>query len=168
MAATVGVVFGSDSDWGVMKACVEQLGAFGVEADVQIMSAHRSPTKVHEYAAGAAGRGLEVIIAGAGMSAALAGTIAAVTRLPVIGVPIASGPLAGVDALLSTVQMPPGVPVAAVGIGTAGARNAAVLAVQMLAMKDPKVAEQVEIYKRKLAESVDSKNQILQEQLRRE
>ncbi len=168
MAAKVGVVFGSDSDWAVMKACVEQLDAFGVEADVQIMSSHRSPAKVHEYASGAAKRGLEVIIAGAGMSAALAGTIAAVTRLPVIGVPIASGPLAGVDALLSTVQMPPGVPVAAVGIGAAGARNAAVLAAQMLAMKDPKVAEQIEIYKRKLAESVDSKNQILQEQLRRE
>ena len=95
MAAKVGVVFGSDSDWVVMQACVEQLDAFGVEADVQIMSSHRSPTKVYEYASGAAGRGLEVIIAGAGMSAALAGTIAAVTRLPVIGVPIASGPSAG-------------------------------------------------------------------------
>ena len=143
MAAKVGVVFGSDSDWGVMKACVEQLDAFGVEADVQIMSAHRSPSKVHDYAAGAAGRGLEVIVAGAGMSAALAGTIAAVTRLPVIGVPIASGPLAGVDALLSTVQMPPGIPVATLGIGKAGATNAAIFACKILACSDEGLHQQL-------------------------
>lgn len=168
MAATVGVVFGSDSDWPVMEKCVEQLRELGLEAEVRILSAHRSPAAVAEWVGGAEGRGLKVMIAAAGMSAALAGTVAAHTVLPVIGVPIASGALAGVDALLSTVQMPPGVPVATVAIGAAGARNAAVLAAQMLALHDEKLAERLRIFKRKLAESVDSKNQILQGRLRHE
>lgn len=168
MAATVGVVFGSDSDWPVMEKCVEQLRELGLEAEVRVLSAHRSPAALAEWVGGEEGRGLKVLIAAAGMSAALAGTVAAHTTLPVIGVPIASGALAGVDALLSTVQMPPGVPVATVAIGAAGARNAAVLAAQMLALHDEKLAERLRIFKRELAESVDSKNQILQGRLRHE
>ena len=168
MEATVGVIFGSDSDWDVMEACVAQLREFGIQADVRILSAHRSPDKVHAYAQGAADEGLKVLIAGAGLSAALAGTLAANTTLPVIGVPIASGPLQGVDALLSTVQMPPGGPVGAVAIGPAGARNAAILAVQILALSDPNLAEALRNFKRKLAESVDSKSRSLREKLGRE
>lgn len=167
MTARVGVILGSDSDWEVMRACVEQLDELGVASEVQVLSAHRSPAKVHEYAESAAGRGLEVIIAAAGMSAALAGTVAANTRLPVIGVPVASGPLGGVDALLSTVQMPPGVPVATMAIGPAGARNAAILAAQIVAIKDAELSRALENFKRKLSESVDSKNRSLQEKLRR-
>ena len=121
----IAVVFGSDSDWPVMEKCVTQLAAFDEVAHVEVMSAHRTPERVQAFASAAAKDGFEVIIAGAGMSAALAGTIAAHTNLPVIGVPLASGPLQGVDALLSTVQMPPGIPVATVGIGEAGARNKA-------------------------------------------
>ena len=117
----VAVVMGSDSDWLTMEQCVLQLQELGVRFEVEIMSAHRTPQRVYDYARGAEQRGLKVIIAAAGLSAALAGAIAANTSLPVIGVPVASGPLAGVDALLSTVQMPPGVPVATMGIGPFGA-----------------------------------------------
>jgi len=136
----VAVVFGSDSDWSVMEKCVKQLAEFGEAAFVEVMSAHRNPERVHSFASDAETNGFEVIIAGAGMSAALAGTIAAKTTLPVIGVPLASGTLQGIDALLSTVQMPPGVPVAGTGIGVAGAKNAALLAVQIIARKDEKLA----------------------------
>ena len=167
MAATVGVLMGSDSDWDVMEGCVSQLGELGIESDVQVLSAHRTPAELHAYAAGAADRGLEVIIAAAGMAAHLAGAVAANTILPVIGVPIAVGTLGGLDALLSTVQMPPGVPVATVGIGKPGARNAALLAAQILALKDANVAKALENFRRKQAESVDRKNQILREKVQR-
>ncbi len=129
------------------------------------MSAHRTPQKVHDYARSAPERGIEVVIAAAGLAAGLAGTIAANTTLPVIGVPIASGPLQGVDALLSTVQMPPGVPVATVGIGEAGAKNAALLAAQILALQEATVAEAMRKFRRNMAESVDKKNQLLRERL---
>ena len=161
----VAVVFGSDSDWPVMEKCVQQLRAFAEEPHIEIMSAHRNPERVHGFAATAADQGYEVIIAAAGMSAALAGSIAANTCLPVIGVPIASGPLQGVDALLSTVQMPPGVPVATVGIGDAGAKNAALLAVQIIARKDEKLAAALRTFKADQAGGVEAKNQALQKKI---
>jgi len=156
---------GSDSDWPVMQQCYQQLTRFAVSAHVEVMSAHRSPQRVHEFASTAEANGIEVIIAGAGMSAALAGTIAAVTPLPVIGVPLANGMLDGLDALLSTAQMPPGVPVAAMGPGSAGARNAALLAVQILAATDEQLARAFREYKSKQASEVAAKNQSLQERL---
>ena len=123
----VGVVMGSDSDFETMKRCMKQLDAFDIACEVRIISAHRTPDIAHEYSATAIHRGLKVIIAAAGMSAALGGVLAASTTLPVIGVPMASGPLAGVDAALSTMQMPPGVPVACMSIGGAGANSCVVV-----------------------------------------
>ncbi len=143
----VAVVMGSDSDLEVMKRCLDQLEAFGIAYEVRILSAHRTPSAVEEFVVEAPGRGVKVFIAAAGMSAALAGTIAARTTLPVVGVAMASGPLAGVDALLSTVQMPPGVPVGCVGIGKAGATNAAVYAAQILGVGDADVAGKLAAYK---------------------
>src|SRR3990172_4850756 len=137
----VAVVFGSDSDWPVMESCVKQLRAFGENAHVEVMSAHRNPQRVQEFASKAEADGFEIIIPAAGMSNALAGAIAANTCLPVIGVPLGGGSLHGFDALLSTVQMPPGVPVATVSVGEAGAKNAALLAIQILARKDARLAE---------------------------
>jgi len=165
MRAKVAVVMGSESDLPTMKHCLAQLGELGIAYDVQVLSAHRSPDKVRAFARSAGESGFRVIIAGAGMSAALAGVIAAQTCLPVVGVPIASGPLQGVDALLSTVQMPPGIPVAGVGIGQAGARNAALLAAQVLALQEPALAEALEKHRRNLAATVDKKNQVLRERL---
>lgn len=159
------VLIGSDSDWPIMELCVKQLKELGIPCTVEIMSSHRSPERVREFARSAKQDGVEVIIAAAGLSAALAGTVAANTCLPVIGVPLASGPLQGVDALLSTVQMPPGVAVATVGIGSAGARNAALLAGQIIARHDPKVDEAIVRFKDALAESVEQKNQALRQRL---
>ena len=139
----VGVVMGSTSDQGVMEGCVAVLRELKIPFEVRMSSAHRMPQETREYAETAAERGLEVIIAGAGWAAHLAGFIAAHTTLPVIGVPIDSSPLQGMDALLSTVQMPPGIPVATVALGKGGARNAAVLAAQILALKYPAVAKRV-------------------------
>ena len=162
---SVAVVFGSHSDWPVMERCVEQLRTFGVDPHVEVMSAHRTPQRVREFAAGAQQAGLQVIIAGAGMSAALAGAIAAHTTLPIIGVPLANGSLQGIDALLSTVQMPPGIPVASVGIGPAGAVNAALLAVQILARSDDKLAAAYRDFKADQARKVEAKNRDLLERL---
>jgi phosphoribosylaminoimidazole carboxylase PurE protein len=145
----VAVVMGSDSDMEVMQACIEQLRWFGVEPAVRIISAHRTPDIAADFAEAAAKSGVKVIIAGAGMAAHLAGALAARTPLPVIGVPLASAAgLQGVDALLSTVQMPPGVPVAAMAIGRAGAKNAAVLAVQILALTDKNLSEKLTEFKK--------------------
>jgi len=163
----VAIVIGSDSDWPTMEACYKQLAELGVPCEVQIMSAHRTPEKVHDYARTAQENGVQVVIAAAGLAAALAGTFAALTTLPVIGVPLDAGPLHGVDALLSTVQMPPGVPVATVGIGQVGARNAAVLAAQILALNNPALDAALKNLKRNQAEMVDNKNQILRERLSR-
>jgi phosphoribosylaminoimidazole carboxylase PurE protein len=128
---------GSDSDLKVMESCIEQLREFGIEASVRIISAHRSPQRAAEFAESAQANGLKVIVAAAGMAAHLAGALAARTTLPVIGVPlVCEAGLGGLDALLSTVQMPPGVPVATMGVGKAGAKNAAILAVQVLALED--------------------------------
>jgi phosphoribosylaminoimidazole carboxylase PurE protein len=165
--ARVAIVIGSDSDWPTMEACYKQLGELGIPCEVQIMSAHRTPEKVHEYARTAQENGVQVLIAAAGLAAALAGTFAALTTLPVIGVPLDAGPLRGVDALLSTVQMPPGVPVATVGIGQMGARNAAVLAAQILALNNPTLDAALKNLKRNQADMVDNKNQILRERLSR-
>jgi phosphoribosylamine--glycine ligase len=151
-APVVGIVVASESDRPVMEAAREVLNGLGVPSELIVASAHRNPDRVAEYARTAASRGLRVIIAGAGMSAALPGAIAAHTALPVIGVPIDSSPLLGVDALLSIVQMPPGVPVAGVAVGKAGAKNAGVLAAQILALGDARVARAVDQLKRELAE----------------
>jgi 5-(carboxyamino)imidazole ribonucleotide mutase len=134
--ALVGVIMGSKSDYAVMRAAVEMLREFGVEHEVRVVSAHRTPELMREYATRAASRGLKVIIAGAGGSAHLPGMVAAQTVLPVLGVPIAATALQGFDALMSIVQMPKGVPVATLAIGAAGAANAGLLAVQILATTD--------------------------------
>jgi len=145
----VAVVMGSDSDMDVMQNCIEQLGFFGIEPSVRIISAHRTPQIAAEFAQTAAKNGIKVIIAAAGMAAHLAGALAAKTTLPVIGVPlISSSGLEGIDALLSTLQMPPGVPVATVSIGKAGAKNAAILAVQILALADSNLREKLTEFKK--------------------
>jgi phosphoribosylaminoimidazole carboxylase PurE protein len=151
----VGVVMGSDSDLPVMREAVEILKSFGVPYEAMVASAHRSPERAGLYASSAKERGLKVIIAGAGWAAHLAGVLAASTTLPVIGVPLASSPLGGLDALLSTVQMPSGVPVATMALG--GARNAAILAVQILALSDPHLSERLTAYKEELERSVEQK-----------
>ena len=158
----VAVVMGSDSDLDVMKACVEQLRQFEIEVTVRILSAHRTPDVAAEFAATAAARGIKVIIAGAGMAAHLAGALAAQTTLPVIGVPLAAAMgLGGLDALLSTVQMPPGVPVATMAIGKAGARNAAILAAQILAVADTDLRDKLVRFKAEQAQNVRDKDATL-------
>lgn len=146
--ATVAVVYGSVSDEGIMKGAMEALDEFGVAYETLVVSAHRQPDKTAEFARTAAGRGIRVIIAGAGLAAALPGVIAAHTTLPVIGVPIGGGPLNGVDALYAIVQMPKGIPVATVGISNA--RNAGLLAVQMLALSDSELAGKLAENRRKM------------------
>ncbi|MBC8471026.1 MAG: 5-(carboxyamino)imidazole ribonucleotide mutase [Planctomycetes bacterium] len=159
----VAVVMGSDSDLKVMKSCVKQLGDFGIEPVVRIISAHRTPEIAAEFAQNASKQGIKVIIAAAGMAAHLAGAMAAKTTLPVIGVPLDSGSgLGGLDALLSTLQMPPGVPVATVAIGKAGAKNAAILAVQILALADGEFAEKIANFKKAQEKKVIEKDSALQ------
>jgi phosphoribosylaminoimidazole carboxylase PurE protein len=140
----VGILMGSESDRPRMEGASEVLTELGVPHEVQVLSAHRSPAEVAAYAEGAAGRGLRVLIAGAGMAAHLAGAVAARTVLPVIGVPLDGSPLLGLDALLATVQMPPGVPVATVAVGSAGAKNAGYLAAQILALSDAALRQRLE------------------------
>jgi 5-(carboxyamino)imidazole ribonucleotide mutase len=150
VSAAVGIVMGSESDRATMGGTESVLERFQVPYEIEVMSAHRAPGRVAEYAAGAAERGLKVIIAGAGMAAHLPGVVAAHTTLPVIGVPLLGKALAGADALYSCVQMPPGVPVATVAVD--GAKNAAVLACQMLALADPSLASALADLKRDLAQ----------------
>jgi len=157
----VGIVMGSDSDLPVMQAAADFLKSQGIKYEITISSAHRTPDQTAEYARTAADRGLKIIIAGAGMAAHLAGVIAAHTPLPVIGVPIDASSLNGLDALLSTVQMPPGIPVATMGIGKAGAKNAAVFAVRMLATQDPELKTGLEQHRRDMAVQVAEKNRAL-------
>ena len=161
----VGILMGSDSDWDTMEGAAERLASFEIPYEVQVVSAHRSPKAVMQYAQTARRRGLAVIIAGAGGAAHLGGVVAAYTTLPVIGVPVASTPLQGFDALLATVQMPGGVPVATVAIGRAGAENAAVLAAQILALRSRPLRERLERFKTELAESVEGKNLRLQRKI---
>jgi phosphoribosylaminoimidazole carboxylase PurE protein len=161
--SAVAVVMGSDSDMDVMKSCIAQLADFGIEPIVRIISAHRTPGIAAEFADKAAENGIKVIIAAAGMAAHLAGSIAGRTTLPVIGVPMAAkGGVGGLDALLSTVQMPPGVPVATVAIGKSGAKNAAILAIQMLALADDNLAQKLALFKKKQEEKVIKKDAEIQ------
>jgi phosphoribosylaminoimidazole carboxylase PurE protein len=132
----VGILIGSESDRPVMEECLRRLRELGVEAELRVSSAHRDPEATRDYARTAAGRGIRVLVAGAGMAAHLAGALASECVLPVIGVPLESGPLQGLDALLATVMMPAGVPVATVAVGSAGAANAAILAAEILALED--------------------------------
>jgi 5-(carboxyamino)imidazole ribonucleotide mutase len=160
----VGLIMGSDSDWTVMQAAADALREFDVEYEVRVVSAHRTPHRMVEYASTAAERGLRVIIAGAGGAAHLPGMVASMTTLPVIGVPVPLAHLDGLDSLLSIVQMPAGIPVATVSIG--GARNAGLLAVRILAASDPALAERVSAFAGRLAETALSKDAALTERLR--
>jgi len=157
----VSIVMGSDSDLDIMREAGRALDDFGIAYEMDVTSAHRSPDRTAEYARGAADRGIRVIIAGAGGAAHLAGLIAAHTSLPVIGVPIPSTSLNGLDSLLATVQMPAGIPVATVAIGKPGATNAGILAAQILALSDAAVAKKMAAHKEKLAKGVEEKSKKL-------
>ena len=161
--AVVSVVMGSDSDYPVMENAVTTLRDFSIPCEVILTSAHRSPDRTATFAQKAAGRGIKVIIVGAGMAAHLAGVIAAQTSLPVFGVPIDSSSFFGLDALLSTVQMPGGVPVAAMSVGKAGAKNAALMAVRILALTDDDLHERLDDYITSLADNIEEKQKTIDE-----
>jgi 5-(carboxyamino)imidazole ribonucleotide mutase len=163
MAARVGIVMGSDSDWPTMQAAALVLDEFGVEHEVRVVSAHRTPRDMLDYGAGAVGRGLRVLIAGAGGAAHLPGMLASVTPLPVVGVPVPLAHLDGMDSLLSIVQMPAGVPVATVSV--AGARNAGLLAIRILGIEDEELRAQMEKFQQSLAETARGKDASLQSRL---
>ncbi len=163
MSALVGVVMGSDSDWPVMSAAAEALAEFDVPYEVRVLSAHRTPREMLEWASAADGRGLRVVVAGAGGAAHLPGMVASMTPLPVIGVPVPLQHLDGLDSLLSIVQMPAGVPVATVSVG--GARNAGLLAVRILAAGDPDLRQRMQAFQQRLAQSARDKDAALQERL---
>jgi 5-(carboxyamino)imidazole ribonucleotide mutase len=158
----VGILMGSDSDLEVMREAEKRLDTFGISYETRILSAHRTPEKAAEYAATAQQRGLEVIICGAGAAAHLAGAIAANTTLPVIGIPIDSSSLKGLDALLATAQMPAGIPVATMAIGKAGAANAGIFAAQIVGRKDSAVASKLEQFKKEMAAGVEERDRKLQ------
>ncbi|MGI6168192.1 MAG: 5-(carboxyamino)imidazole ribonucleotide mutase [Christensenellales bacterium] len=164
--AKVAVVMGSDSDFPVMGGALEVFRKFGVECEVRVISAHRTPDAAHGFAAGAEQNGIEVILAAAGKAAHLAGVLAAYTTLPVIGIPIKSSTMDGLDSLLSTVQMPSGIPVATVAIN--GAENAALLAVQILSLRYPEFGEKMKAFKAEMARSVEAKDRALQDKLAQE
>jgi len=157
----VGIVMGSDSDGDVMFEAARALEEFGVPYEAQVLSAHRSPARAHRYARDARRRGLQVIIAGAGGAAHLAGVMAAGTTLPVLAVPLAATPLAGFDALLASVQMPGGIPVGTLAVGKMGSKNAGLLAVQILALQDPSLAQALERYRADMEKSVTAKSRRL-------
>ena len=159
----VGIVMGSDSDFTVMKAAADALKKFEIPFEITVASAHRTPARAAAFASGAKDRGVAVIIAGAGHAAHLAGAMAAHTTLPIIGVPIDSSALSGFDALLSTVQMPPGIPVATVAVGKPGATNAGVLAAQILALSDPDLAAKLDAYKQEMADKVVEKSKKIED-----
>jgi 5-(carboxyamino)imidazole ribonucleotide mutase len=163
MTAVVGVIMGSDSDWPVMRAAADALAEFDVPYEVSVVSAHRTPRRMLDYAHDAAGRGLRVIIAGAGGAAHLPGMVASATTLPVIGVPVPLKHLDGLDSLLSIVQMPAGIPVATVSVG--GARNAGLLAVRMLATADEKLRDRLAEFQADLARLVADKDAALRTSL---
>jgi phosphoribosylaminoimidazole carboxylase PurE protein len=161
----VGIIMGSDSDLPMMSEAVKSLEKFGIAYEIEIMSAHRTPARAHEYATTALSRGLKILIAAAGAAAHLAGVIAANTTLPVIGVPMGTSSLNGLDALLSTVQMPGGIPVATMAIDKAGAMNAAIFAAEILGLSDPAVAKKLVEHKEDLAKAVEEKNARLKQKL---
>jgi len=162
---SVSIVMGSDSDLPVIEGAFEVLKKFGVEYEVHVISAHRSPDRALEFAKSARKKGVKAIIACAGSAAHLAGVIASHTTVPVIGIPIPSSDLKGLDSLLSTVQMPAGVPVATMGVGKAGATNGAILALQMLALSDNDIREKLDSYKRELAKKVEEADRKLKEKI---
>jgi phosphoribosylaminoimidazole carboxylase PurE protein len=164
-AALVGIVMGSDTDFPVMSETGKTLAKFGIAYEMEVLSAHRTPARAHEYATTAVKRGLKVMIAAAGAAAHLAGVMAANTTLPVIGVPMATSTLNGLDALLATVQMPGGIPVATMAIDKAGAVNAAIFAAEILALSDAEIARKLVAHKEDLAKSVAEKNARLQKQI---
>ena len=164
--AVVGILMGSDTDLPVMGEAGKTLEKFGIRYEMEVVSAHRTPARAHEYATSAAGRGVKVLIVGAGAAAHLAGVIAANTTLPVIGVPLATSALSGLDALLATVQMPAGIPVATMAIDKAGAVNAAIFAAEILGLGDLEIARRLVTHKEDLVRGVAEKNAKLQEQLR--
>ena len=161
------ILMGSDSDWEVMSEARKALDDMGIPSEVHVSSAHRTPARTGALAREAAGRGIQVIIAGAGAAAHLAGVCAAETELPVLGVPLGSSDLQGLDALLSTAQMPAGVPVGTLAIGRAGARNAGLLAARIVARARPEVAEKVRAQREKMRAEVEAKDAALQERLSR-
>jgi 5-(carboxyamino)imidazole ribonucleotide mutase len=163
--ALVGIVMGSDTDFPVMSEAGKTLGKFGIAYEMEVLSAHRTPARAHEYATTALKRGLKVLIAAAGAAAHLAGVMAANTTLPVIGVPMATSTLNGLDALLATVQMPGGIPVATMAIDKAGAVNAAIFAAQILGLSDAEIARKLVVHKEELVKSVAEKNVRLQKQI---
>jgi phosphoribosylaminoimidazole carboxylase PurE protein len=165
MKPIVGIIMGSDSDLPTMQEATKVLNQFEIPYEIGVYSAHRSPHRTAEYVRTARERGLKVIIAGAGSSAHLAGVTAAETTLPVVGVPIDSSPLSGFDALLSTVQMPPGIPVATMGVGKSGATNAGIFAVQILALSDERLTAKLSDYRTQLEKSVAEKSKKVQETL---
>jgi len=162
----VGIVMGSDSDFPIMEEAVKALKFFDIPHEVRVISAHRAPAQVMEYARTAEKRGLKMIIAGAGGAAHLAGIIAAETTLPVIGVPIESSPLHGIDALLSTAQMPGGVPVATMAVGKAGAKNAAIFSAQILSIYDGNINVKLKKFKVSLEQEVTAKDRAIAEKLK--
>jgi 5-(carboxyamino)imidazole ribonucleotide mutase len=166
--ALVGIVMGSDSDFPVMSETGKVLQKFGIAYEMEVLSAHRTPERAHEYAASARKRGLKVVIAAAGAAAHLAGVMAASTTLPVIGVPLASSSLGGLDALLATVQMPGGIPVGTMAIDKAGAVNAAIFTAEIIALSDERVAQRLLEHKQEMVRSVAEKNARLQKQMAEE
>jgi 5-(carboxyamino)imidazole ribonucleotide mutase len=162
--ALVGIIMGSDSDLPVMSESARMLEKFGIPFEIEVVSAHRSPARTHEYASTAIERGLKAVIVAAGGAAHLAGVVAALTTLPVIAVPMATTVLSGIDSLLSTVQMPAGVPVAAMAIDKPGAINAAIYAAEILATADAQVAQRLIVYKQELARSVAEKSDRVKQQ----
>jgi 5-(carboxyamino)imidazole ribonucleotide mutase len=153
--AKVGIIVGSDSDLEIINEACKALEELGIEYELRVASAHRTPNKVREYVESAEGRGIEVIIAGAGWAAHLPGVVAAYTTIPVIGVPVDSSPLKGMDSLLSIVQMPPGIPVASMAIGKGGARNAGLYAASILGVKYPEIRDKVKDFRQSLAKKVE-------------
>ena len=163
----VAVLMGSDSDLPTMQSTLDTLSSLAITWEVRVTSAHRTPAATHDYVTSAESRGCQVFIAAAGLAAHLAGAVAALTTRPVIGVPMEGGPLNGFDALLSTVQMPGGIPVASVAIGKAGAKNAAYLAAQILALQDPTLAQRLKDERAANAAQIIAKDAALQEKLKR-
>jgi 5-(carboxyamino)imidazole ribonucleotide mutase len=159
----VGVVMGSDSDWNIMSDAAQALKEFGIEYEVEVLSAHRTPERMIEWGKAAAGRGIKVIIAGAGGAAHLPGMLASVTTLPVVGVPVPLAKLDGMDSLLSIVQMPAGIPVATVSIG--GARNAGILAARIIGSSDEAMAKKLAAFGESLKDAVAEKNEKLKSQI---
>lgn len=165
MTRQVGIIMGSDSDWPKIKNVAAALESFGVGYEVHVMSAHRTPEQVARYARTARAKGLRVLIAAAGGAAHLAGTVAAHTTLPVIGIPVETAMMGGLDSLLSTVQMPGDIPVATVGTGSGGAKNAGILAVEILALADPALEKKLADFRESLAEKIAAKDAALRQSI---